>query len=76
MESTPKEIKLKAFIDEGKTQEEIDRIISEKKNLVGSMSAQGTTPRVYRDLIASLMDLTSGSGDRGTPIVLVQNYFR
>ena len=76
MESTPNEIKLKAFIDEGKTQEEIDRIISEKKNLVGSMSAQGTTPRVYRDLIASLMDLTSGSGDRGTPIVLVQNYFR
>ena len=71
IESTPNEIKLKAFIEE-----EINRLIAEKKDLVGSMSAQGTTPRVYRDLIASLMDLTSGSGDRATPIVLVQNYFR
>ena len=34
-----------------------------------------TTPRLYRDLLASLMDLTSGSGDKGTPIILVQNYF-
>lgn len=76
MESTPNEIKLKAFIDEGKTEEEIKQMIAEKKDLVGSMSSQGTTPRVYRDLIASLMDLTSGSGDRGTPVVLIQNYFR
>jgi hypothetical protein len=76
IESTPNEIKLKAYIDEGKTQEEIDQIIKEKQDLVGSMSSQGTTPRIIRDLLASLMDLTSGSGDRGTPIVLVKNYFR
>ena len=76
MESTPNEIKLKAVIDEGKSEEEINEMIKSKGDLVGNMSAQGTTPRVYRDLIASLMDLTSGSGDRGTPIVLVKNYFR
>lgn len=76
MESTPNEIKLKAAIDEGKSEDDINKIINEKGNLVGNMVAQGTTPRVYRDLIASLMDLTSGSGDRGTPIVLIKNYFR
>ena len=76
IESTPNEIKLKAFIDDGTSEEEINRLIKEKKNLVGSMTSQGTTPRLYRDLLASLMDLTSGSGDRATPIVLVQNYFR
>ncbi len=77
IESTPNEIKLKAFIDEGVSEEEINDLISKTdKNLVGSMSSQGTTPRLYRDLLASLMDLTSGSGDRATPIVLVKNYFR
>ena len=76
IESTPNEIKLKAFIDDGTSEEEINRLIKEKKNLVGSMTSQGTTPRLYRDLLASLMDLTSGSGDRATPIVLIQNYFR
>ena len=76
IESTPNEIKLKAFIDDGKSEEEINKLIKEKKNLVGSMTSQGTTPRLYRDLLASLMDLTSGSGDRATPIVLIQNYFR
>ena len=76
IESTPNEIKLKAFIDEGTSEEEINKLIKEKKNLVGSMTSQGTTPRLYRDLLASLMDLTSGSGDRATPIVLIQNYFR
>ena len=76
IESTPNEIKLKAFIDDGISEEEINRLIKEKKNLVGSMTSQGTTPRLYRDLLASLMDLTSGSGDRATPIVLIQNYFR
>ena len=76
IESTPNEIKLKAFIDEGASEEEINKLIKEKKNLVGSMTSQGTTPRLYRDLLASLMDLTSGSGDRATPIVLIQNYFR
>ena len=76
IESTPNEIKLKAFIDEGTSEEEINKLIKEKKDLVGSMTSQGTTPRLYRDLLASLMDLTSGSGDRATPIVLIQNYFR
>ena len=76
IESTPNEIKLKEFIDDGTSEEEINRLIKEKKNLVGSMTSQGTTPRLYRDLLASLMDLTSGSGDRATPIVLIQNYFR
>ena len=76
IESTPNEIKLKAFIDDGASEEEINKLIKEKKNLVGSMTSQGTTPRLYRDLLASLMDLTSGSGDRATPIVLIQNYFR
>ena len=42
---------------------------------VGSMAAQGTTPRQLTDLIGSLCDLTSGSGDKGTPVVLVQGYF-
>jgi hypothetical protein len=76
IESTPNEIKLKAFIDEGYTEGEIQNLINGKKDLKGSMSSQGTTPRLYRDLLASLMDLTSGSGDRATPIILIQNYFR
>ncbi len=76
IESTPNEIKLKAFIDDGASEEEINKLIKEKKDLKGSMTSQGTTPRLYRDLLASLMDLTSGSGDRATPIVLIQNYFR
>ena len=76
LESSPNEIKLKAFIDDGTSEEEINKLIKEKKNLIGSMSSQGTTPRQYKDLLASLMDLTSGSGDRATPIVLIQNYFR
>ena len=44
-------------------------------NLVGNMASQGTTPRQLTDLIGSLCDLTSGSGDKGTPVVLVQGYF-
>lgn len=77
LESSPNEIKLKAFIDGGMSEESILKFIGQKdKNLVGSMSSQGTTPRQYKDLLASLMDLTSGSGDRATPIVLIQNYFR
>ena len=44
-------------------------------SLVGHMVSEGTTPRNLTDLIGSLCDLTSGSGDKGTPIVLVQNYF-
>ena len=51
------------------------RIREKEQNLVGRMETQGTTPRRLTDLIGSLCDLTSGSGDKGTPIVLVQNYF-
>ena len=51
------------------------RIREKEKNLKGRMDSQGTTPRRLTDLIGSLCDLTSGSGDKGTPIVLVQNYF-
>ena len=51
-------------------------IVEEKNNnLVGNMASQGTTPRQLTDLIGSLCDLTSGSGDKGTPIVLVTGYF-
>jgi hypothetical protein len=51
------------------------RIKAKQGSLVGDMSAQGTTPRQLTDLIGSLCDLTSGSGDKGTPVVLVQGYF-
>ena len=44
-------------------------------DLKGSMASEGTTPRRYTDLLGSLCDLTSGSGDKGTPVVLVQGYF-
>lgn len=78
MESTPNEIKLKSLIDSSASNAEVRRRIemqrSQKSNLVGKMSSMGTTPRVIRDLVASLMDLNSGSGDRCTPVVLVQNY--
>lgn len=80
-ESTPNEIKLKAYIDEniGKT-EDLEGFIKEevkaKKDLTGKMDSQGTTPRLIRDLVASLMDLTSGSGDKATPIVIVKDYFK
>jgi len=76
------EIKVKYFIDEIYNElsgEELDDAIrneiNNKKDLFGNMSSEGTTPRRVIDLLASLMDLTSGSGDRCTPVVLVQNYF-
>ena len=79
----PNELKLKYLTDneysdfEGAELEEAIRArIKEKdRDLYGQMLSQGTTPRDYRDLIGSLCDLTSGSGDKGTPIVVVQNYF-
>ena len=52
-----------------------DRIREKKDNLVGDMASQGTTPRRLTDLIGSLCDLTSGSGDKGTPVILIQGYF-
>ena len=80
---TPNELKLKYLADNdfkdlsGKElREAIAKSIKEKEdNLVGNMASQGTTPRQLTDLIGSLCDLTSGSGDKGTPIVLVQGYF-
>ncbi len=60
--------------------EELNQAISEyiqnkNEDLVGAMEAQGTTPRRLTDLIGSLSDLTSGSGDKGTPMVYIQGYF-
>ena len=72
IESTPNELKLKELIDNN-TEEEIHKALSE--NAVQKTSSMGTTPRMRRDLLASLMDLVSGSGDRATPCVLVKNYF-
>ena len=50
-------------------------LIQKDGNLAGSMASQGTTPRRLTDLIGSLCDLTSGSGDKGTPIIHIQGYF-
>ena len=80
---TPNELKLKYLADNDYKElsgEALKQAISEsikKKdaNLVGNMASQGTTPRQLTDLIGSLCDLTSGSGDKGTPVVLVQGYF-
>ena len=52
-----------------------ESIKAKSNNLVNNMASQGTTPRQLTDLIGSLCDLTSGSGDKGTPIVLIQGYF-
>ena len=83
LEGTPNELKLKYLADNDyadlkgeELKKAIEAAIREKDgNLVGSMASQGTTPRRLTDLIGSLCDLTSGSGDKGTPIVLVQGYF-
>ena len=80
---TPNELKLKYLADndfKDLSGEELKKAISESikakdGNLVGNMASQGTTPRQLTDLIGSLCDLTSGSGDKGTPVVLVQGYF-
>ena len=61
----------KAFKKEAIKQE----IRNKESNLVGKMITQGTTPRRLTDLIGSLCDLTSGSGDKGTPVVFIQGYF-
>lgn len=83
LEGTPNEVKLKYLADNdfkdlsGEALQEAvsNRIREKKENLVGDMAAQGTTPRRLTDLIGSLCDLTSGSGDKGTPIILIQGYF-
>jgi F420-0:gamma-glutamyl ligase len=83
LEGQPNEIKLKYLADNdfaGLSGEALKAAISERikqkdSNLVGQMESQGTTPRRLTDLIGSLCDLTSGSGDKGTPIVWIQGYF-
>ena len=80
---TPNELKLKYLADndfKNLSGEELKKAISESikaknQSLVGNMASQGTTPRQLTDLIGSLCDLTSGSGDKGTPIILIQGYF-
>ena len=83
LEGQPNEIKLKYLADNdfadlsGDALKEAisERIRTKDANLVGSMVSQGTTPRRLTDLIGSLCDLTSGSGDKGTPVIYVQGYF-
>ncbi|MBV1816656.1 coenzyme F420-0:L-glutamate ligase [Clostridium cochlearium] len=83
LEGTPNEVKLKYLADNNFADlkgEELKKAISEyiknkESNLVGNMESQGTTPRRLTDLIGSLCDLTSGSGDKGTPIIYIQGYF-
>jgi len=80
---TPNELKLKYLADNdfanlsgAELKDAISASIKAKEgNLVGNMASQGTTPRQLTDLIGSLCDLTSGSGDKGTPIILIQGYF-
>ena len=80
---TPNELKLKYLADNdfanlsgAELKEAISNSIKAKQdNLVGNMASQGTTPRQLTDLLGSLCDLTSGSGDKGTPIILIQGYF-
>jgi F420-0:gamma-glutamyl ligase len=81
---TPNELKIKYMADndfadlsgQELTDNIRERIKSKQSNLVGNMASEGTTPRRIHDLVGSLCDLVSGSGDRGTPVVLVQNYFK
>ena len=83
LEGTPNELKLKYLADNdfanlsGDALKEAikDRIQQKEGDLVGNMVSEGTTPRRLTDLIGSLCDLTSGSGDKGTPIVFIQGYF-
>jgi len=84
LSGTPNELKIKYIADndyadlsgQALTDSIRERIKSKKGSLVGNMASEGTTPRRIPDLVGSLCDLVSGSGDRGTPVVLVQNYFK
>ena len=82
LEGTPNELKLKYLADNdfanlsgADLKAAIEGAIRAKGDLSGSMASQGTTPRRLTDLIGSLCDLTSGSGDKGTPIIHIQGYF-
>ena len=81
---TPAELKLKFLADEGERngldadgvrEDILSKIRSKNGNLLGQQASLGTTPRQLTDLLGSLCDLTSGSGDKGTPVVLIQGYF-
>lgn len=83
LKGTPSEIKLKYIADnnfanlkgEDLQNAMVDYIKGKEKDLVGNMVSEGTTPRQLTDLLGSLSDLTSGSGDKGTPVVYIQGYF-
>jgi len=83
LNGTPNEIKLKYLADNqykdlsgNELKDAIEKSIKEKaSNLKGTMATEGTTPRQLTDLIGSLCDLTSGSGDKGTPVILIKGYF-
>ena len=82
LEGTPNELKLKYLADNDfanlsgeELKAAIESAIRAKGDLAGSMASQGTTPRRLTDLIGSLCDLTSGSGDKGTPVIHIQGYF-
>ena len=84
LKGRPNELKLKALADDNfahlsgeELKEAIKAEIKKKEgNLTGKMASEGTTPRQITDLLGSLADLTSGSGDKGTPIVWIKGYFR
>ena len=84
LSGTPDELKIKYIADndfadlsgEELSESIRERIRAKRGSLVGNMASQGTTPRRIHDLVGSLCDLVAGSGDRGTPVVLVQNYFK
>ncbi len=82
LQGTSKEVKIKYLIDgklaqteQKETEQSLRKELRRKRSGVTAMAAQGTTPRQLTDLLGSLCDLTSGSGDKGTPIVLIQGYF-
>jgi len=83
LRGTPNELKMKYFADnelkdlngEALASAMREKIRSKDADLKGAMNSEGTTPRQLTDLLGSLCDLTSGSGDRGTPVILIQNYF-
>ena len=84
LEGSPNELKLKLLVDKefsnlkGKNLDDAitDAIKHKSNDLMGNQASLGTTPRRYVDLIGSLCDLMSGSGDKGTPVVYIQNYFK
>ena len=84
LDGKPNEIKLKYLADndlaslsgDAAIEAMKDMIKHKESDLTNNMKSQGTTPRRITDLLASLSDLTSGSGDKGTPFILIQNYFK